>query len=183
METIKLNKTIEEEYRQALFLLNFIRAIELKSIRYKLIYILSLTAILVGLSVFGSIEYLIGFYIVLIVSWAIFIINYFIKFRKYKQKKAKLKVVAEENFNQLGDFILEFNQDLIKVTTEKFNSEVKWEYFRAYLEEENTIYILMEQISSTWSFSKQEIGEDALNKLKQIVKEKLPPLKIKNFNA
>ena len=153
------------------------RSLELEVIKKNLLYILTLTVLLVVITLISEPDYLIGFYIVLTFVWIIFFISSINKLLKYKRGKLRLRKAAYSELEQLGDCFLEFNNDWIKVTTDKINSEIKWEYFRAYLEDEITIYILMEQVSSTLSFSKEEIGEEALQKLKAIVKERLPHLK------
>lgn len=160
-----------------MFLHYFMRGLELEVIKKKFLYILALTALLVVISLISEPFYLTGFYIVLTFVWIIFFISSINKLLKYKRKKLRLKEAAYSELDQLGNCFLEFNNDWIKVTTDKISSEIKWGYFRAYLEDEITVYIFMEQVSSALSFSREEIGEEALHKLKAIVKEKLPHLK------
>ncbi|RNI28689.1 hypothetical protein [Rufibacter latericius] len=176
MGPIKVNRTLEEEIRQVLFLHKLIRGFELKGIKKNFITLLVLTAILIGFSFFSDLDFLIGFYIVMLGTWLIFLTRFLLKMKSFHVKKESLKKTSEEKFNPDEDYFLEFNEEFVKFTTDKTSTELKWGYFRAYLAEVDTIYLLMEQVNATWSFSKDEIGVDALSDLKRIAKEKLPYL-------
>ncbi|QMU31355.1 hypothetical protein [Adhaeribacter radiodurans] len=176
-DQIRINRILEEEIRQNLFIHKLLRSFELKGIKKNFITLLVLSAILTAFSFFTDLDFLIGFYIVITGTWTLFLVRYFIKARAFNLKQQQLKQKCAEKFNLNDEIFLEFNNEWVKYTTPKTKSEIKWEYFRAYLEEADTIYLLLEQVNSTWSFSRNEIGHDGLSNLKRIAKAKLTYLK------
>lgn len=177
MEAIKLNRSISESKRQVLFILHFLRSLELNSIKKRLIQVLILTAVLAGSSIFTGFDHLIGFYIVTALVWTLFLLFVFIKYLKYRFKRQRLIKIIELEFKEIKDCFLDFNEDMIKVNADKETSELKWEYFKAYFEGDNTIYLLMNNLYDHWSFSIVEIGSENLQELRELVRKKLLPLK------
>jgi hypothetical protein len=172
---IRINRILEEEIRQVLFVYKLFRSFELKGIKKTFNTLLVLTALLVLLSFLIDFEYVVGGYIVMTATWLIFIFRYILSLRRFLLKKQRLKQISEESFNIDEEYFLAFTDEWIKFETPKIKSEAKWSLFRAYLEEEDTIYLFMDQVNLNWSFSKSEIGDEYL-RLIQIAKEKLPPL-------
>jgi len=73
-----------------------------------------------------------------------------------------------------------FDEEQLTYSSDDYKSEIKWTYFSAYLEDTISIYIFPQgSVFSCHSFSAFEIGQDNLQQLKQIVRTKLPMLKIK----
>lgn len=71
-----------------------------------------------------------------------------------------------------------FDDTRLRYENSVFCQEIKWDYFVAYAEEADILYLFpVGSIDLCNSFSAQEIGSDNLQRMKDIVKAKMPVLK------
>ena len=90
-----------------------------------------------------------------------------------------IKKTVEETMLLQGKHFLEFDEEGLKYTTDNYTIHYKWSYYTAYDEDPSTIYLFPEgTIFSCHSFSAVEIGEDQLEQLKTIAKERMLKLSI-----
>lgn len=71
---------------------------------------------------------------------------------------------------------LSFTEDEVSVMQNQSVTSVKWDSFRAFLEEEDTVYLFQDEPYAAWSFSEKEIGSVAVSRLKELARSKLPIL-------
>ena len=108
------------------------------------------------------------------IAFAIYLLH--IRYRTYKRRKYFLKEFVEEAFQQSQHVTLTFDDDEIRVIQPDQTLIHKWSDFRAYLEEDNTVYLFQENPYLAWSFSSHEVGGTTIAKLKTIAEKKLPIL-------
>ncbi|WP_125185144.1 hypothetical protein [Botryobacter ruber] len=177
MKPIVINRTIKDYYRQALFIEKVTRHSERKRLRNTFFTLVTLSVLLVGIITIGTAETFIGFTIVLVFAWVIFSIYSLIRFIRFQKLKNLILRKATEEVVKGKRHEISFNEEFIKYFTDDAKVEFKWNNFKAYLEEEDTIYLIPENPKHTWSFSKEEIGAKPLSDLCELAKSKLPQLK------
>ena len=180
MEAVPIHTTFEETYRQLLFIDDLIVSATGKRNLKRAIFFFVLT--LVCLLLFFVTETSIGAVGVVALPfwWAVFgLYLLYLRWKTYKRRKGALRQLAESSLPENASGLsLSFTAETISVTRQEETTTVTWQDFRAYLEEEHTIYLFQDHPYLAWSFSTKEIGAPALARLKEIARQKLPVLKL-----
>jgi hypothetical protein len=178
MEPVPIHTSIEETYRQLLFIDKIIVSATRRRNIKRAIFFLALTLVSLLLFFFSGSNFgAIGVF-ALPFWWAGFgLYLLYLKWKTHKRRTGALKRLAENSLPENpSEFKLSFSDESISVTRDQETTTVKWKDFRAYLEEEHTIYLFQEHPYLAWSFSEKEIGDSALAKLKDLAKSNLPVL-------
>lgn len=105
-----------------------------------------------------------------------YIINYLNKIIK---RNSAINKIIEKALNVNETVNLSFDNEKLIIDTGQCSTDLKWSYFKAYLENLNSIFLFPEgSLYSCMSISMSDIGEENYSDLKCIVKEKIKQLKI-----
>lgn len=180
MEPVPVHTTFEETYRQLLFIDRLIVSARRRRNFKRAVFFLALTLVSLLLFFFSENGFgAMGFF-ALPVWWAGFgLYLLYLKWKTYKRRTGALRRLAEDSLPQNpSDIKLSFSTESISVTRAQETTTVQWADFRAYLEEDHTIYLFQEHPYLAWSFSAKEVGAPVVAELKEIASQKLPVLKL-----
>lgn len=179
MEPIPIHTTFEETYRQLLFIDNLIVSATRRRNLKRAVIFLVLTLVSVLLFFFTEHSFGALGFITLPLWWSGFgLYLLYLRWKTYKRRTGALRQLAENSLQENASGLkLSFTAENISVTREAETTTVKWSDFKAYLEEEHTVYLFQDHPYLAWSFSAKEIGATALAELKEIARQKLPVLK------
>ncbi|WP_133242810.1 YcxB family protein [Pontibacter virosus] len=177
MEPIRVNNSFEESYRQVLFIDNFlVKAVNKKNAK-RALFCLGLSVITLLLFFTTNNESIVPWLFLMPFFWLAFVVYLlYIRYKTYKRQKYILREFVEEVFQQSQHVTITFDNDEIRAIQPESTLIHKWSDFRAYLEEDNAIYLFQKNPYLAWSFSSREVGNTTITKLKTIAKEKLPVL-------
>lgn len=179
MEPVPIHTSFEETYRQLLFIDNhFVAAAKKRNIK-RALFFLALTVAALLLFVFTDSNLGVVGISMLPIWWVGFgLYLLYLKKKIHKWQTVALKQLAHANVQEssAGQQLLITDED-VSILQGQDASSVKWEDFRGYLEEEDTVYLFREPPKSAWSFSEKEVGANAIAKLKETARQKLSLLK------
>jgi hypothetical protein len=140
-------------------------------------YLLAWIVLLIGFSFLTDPETLVTFKVVLLFTTAlafviavIFALTIIAKWLKRQSlNKARIKDIVENKLN----YWLAFDETQISFSTETYGSNIKWEYYKYYKENKDSLYIFPASSYDAIACSKTEIGERNYDLLKDIVIRKL----------
>ena len=140
-------------------------------------YLLAWIVLLIGFSFLIDPETLVTFKVVLLFTTAlafviavIFSLTIIAKWLKRQSlNKARIKDIVENKLN----YWLAFDETQISFSTETYSSNIKWEYYKYYKENKDSLYIFQTSSYDAIACSKTEIGERNYDLLKEIVIRKL----------
>ncbi len=180
MEPVPIHTTFEETYRQLLFIDDLIVSATRKRNLKRAVIFLVLTLVSVLLFFFTEHNFGALGFITLPLWWAGFgLYLLYLRWKTYKRRTSALRQLAESSLQENASGLsLSFTAENISVTRQEETTTVGWKDFKAYLEEEHTIYLFQDHPYLAWSFSAKEIGAPALAGLKEIARQKLPLLKL-----
>ncbi len=101
----------------------------------------------------------------------------YLKWKTYRRQTVSLKSLAETISTEIepnSKFF--FTDEEIGLVQKDKTTAVKWHEFRAYLEDDDTVYLFQENPYLPWSFSTKEVDATTVTKLQEIAKQKLPVL-------
>jgi len=107
---------------------------------------------------------------------AAFALIYFAWFVYQRNKAWKwCKSAARQAIDRGEEEIITFSESGLVIEAKNYRTEVQWEFFRYFDEDESTLYLFTAEGSlySCWSFSEQEIGQDAVAQMKMLARTKL----------
>jgi len=180
MEAVPIHTTFEETYRQLLFIDDLIVSATRRRNLKRAFLFLVLTLVSVLLFFFTENNFGALGFITLPLWWAGFgLYLLYLRWKTYKRRTGALRQLAENSLQENASGLnLSFTAENVSVAREEETTTVKWSDFKAYLEEEHTIYLFQDHPYLAWSFSAKEIGAPALAGLKEIARQKLPVLKL-----
>lgn len=116
-------------------------------------------------------------YVLIFISSLGVVFNIFFLRLYYMQKKKYFNKLNNEVKNALEikiNDIWEFDNEYFKITTNKFESKIKWDRFEGFREIEKSIFLDLNTVSySSYILSKKEIGEDNYKKTILFLEQKL----------
>ena len=71
---------------------------------------------------------------------------------------------------------LSFDESKITFITDNYSSDIKWEYYKYYKENRNSIFLFTESIYDAVACARSEIGDENYESLKAIVTKKITEL-------
>jgi hypothetical protein len=117
-----------------------------------------------------------GVSFILIPLIATFALMYFAWFVYQRNKAWKwCKTAAKQAIGRGEEEIITFSEMGLAVEANNYRTEVQWAFFKYFDEDESTLYLFTAEgsIYSCWSFSEQEIGQDAVAQMKMLARVKL----------
>ena len=181
MELIEVNRTKTDLKQQLSFLIKR-EFITVYGKYFRLFYLLAgITAIVLAISFFTSADSFIVLKAWLImmtaIIWAaggIFLITIFIRWIKRRNWSDK---VIKAFLNTDSKFYIAFNEEKFTFVADTFKSDIKWEFYKYYAEDNTSIYFFPEKnLYEAVYFSPNDIGGEYFEQLKLIAKAKLMPL-------
>ncbi len=101
---------------------------------------------------------------------------------KISKRNSLLEKLINANFKTNVQYFLEFDDENITYITQDSKTSHKWTYYKGYLEDTSAVFLFNSRwIYSCVFFTSIEIGTDNLERLKEIVKMKIPKLDLKNI--
>ncbi len=178
MQAILINRTKSDLKRQFKFLKQLENSFELDQRRLYISVLIGLTLAIFLLLTFTDINSLITFkaisFVLICLLWILAIvysISFYIK--RWRRNKWISNAIEETLKKNQKDYIT-FDEEFFSYGSEDFKTELNWTYFKAYLEDKDSIYLFpLGTIYQCHSFSSYEIGEDNLVQLKNIAKSKI----------
>lgn len=178
MESIQINIIKEDLKTQLTFLIR--KEFKLTYYRYRKIpyYLLAWTLIIIAISIFTSTETFVVFKAVsLTITALLWVVGLVflaaILIKRIKRIKWRDNYIKDFDRNTKS-FSIAFDEEKITFITETFKSDINWEYYKYYSEDKNSIYIFPERnVYDAIYFSKNELGANNYEILKNIVKTKL----------
>ncbi|WP_266203753.1 hypothetical protein [Pontibacter kalidii] len=180
MESVPIHTTFEETYRQLLFIDSVVVSARRKRNLRRAVLFLVLTLVSLLLFFFSESDFGAAGVFALPFWWVCFgFYLLYLKWKTHKRRTGVLKQLAKNSLPESpSEMHLSFSTERVSVARGQETTTVKWSDFRAYLEEEDTVYLLQEHPYLAWSFSAKEIGAPALAELREIAKLKLPAFKM-----
>lgn len=109
-------------------------------------------------------------------------LGYFVWFA-YQSKAWKwCKSAAKLAIDRGEEETIRFSEKGLLVEAKNYRTEVQWDYFKYFDEDESTLYLFTADGSlySCWSFSEKEIGNEEVTQLKVLASTKLQKLVTNN---
>jgi hypothetical protein len=180
MEYFEMTKNKVDTSNQLDFLINLEFKNVFRKCRHYATWLIGLTFLYILILVFSDSEKYLPLKgvstIMLTLGWICASTYLAIPFTKYlSRKKWKRSTISAYQAEKSTE--LRFDNDSISYRTNKYNTELKWEYFNFFKEHKNSIFIFDNvSIYNALYFSENELGIDNYAKLKTIVIGKLTPL-------
>jgi len=177
MEPIAVKVSFKESYRQILFIDNYIVSAKNRKLTKsgRLLFILSL--IVAGLFFLTENEAVTGWLLLIPLLWLGFgLYLLYGKYKRYQRQKYTLRDLVNNALKNSKQVLLFFDEEEVGLIQNGQEDVAKWSEFRAFLEDEHTVYLFQENMYQAWSFSEKEIGTAAITSLKKLARQKLPPL-------
>jgi hypothetical protein len=184
VETIKIQNTREDLYRQYKFIKKLDYKIHYQKLHRTILQSLLIsTAVVVGLIFLTDTSSLITIkaitFIIILLAWAlrgVYIAWFFIKMKKVDNWIHSAIANALESDIKHSFW---YDDQKIVFITEKIKSEIAWSYYKYYAEDTSSVYFFPENTSlySGTSFSESEIGNKAIEDLKKMARMHLVELK------
>ncbi|MFT2010333.1 hypothetical protein ACMA1I_16780 [Pontibacter sp. 13R65] len=180
MEPVPVHTSFEETYRQLLFIDNFIVAALRKKILKRVFFYLAFTAAIVALFFFSDSNFGVVGLVLAPVLWLFFgLYLLYLKWKTHKRQTVTLKDLASTFVSETDpEARLLITGEAVSFLLTNKTFTVLWHEFKAYLEDENTVYLFQDSPYHAWSFSDREINAATLVTLKQMARQKLPVLTV-----
>ncbi|TKK64220.1 YcxB family protein [Ilyomonas limi] len=95
-----------------------------------------------------------------------------IKFLKRNAWKRKTLLNLSKNDQY---YFLSFDDDQISISTDMYNTNIKWNYYNYYTEFNDSLYLIPKSFYEAIACSRLELGDDSYERLKAILSTKLLP--------
>ena len=177
MVPIPIETTFEESYRQILFIDNFIvTSVAKKNIKRAIVF-LTLSIVVILLFFLTDSDSIVAWFVLIPLFWVCFgLYLIYIKWKTYRRQKFTLRQFVVGALQENPSVLLCFSESEIQLLQKDRTTIAKWDEFKAFLEDQETVYLFNENPYLAWSFSTKEIGRSAIDGIKEIIRQKSIPL-------
>jgi len=180
VEKIEILNTKSDLNRQFMFLRSLEYNIYYKGLHKGIaICLIGLTTLFIGLLFIPDNDLIIKIKAVASILFLLSLIAAFIYLCWFLIQKGKKDLSIKKMINNgllpENKYSLSFDDQKLIFINKKVKSELSWDYYTFYSEDQHSIYLFPKGVSiyACTSFSENEIGQEAIEKLKKIAKEKL----------
>lgn len=177
MPIIPLNSSLESEFQKGLYALKLKRFYQQRKVRNNTLALAGFSIIFLTAAAFNRFQF--SYLIIIAFLWMIFGLSNRLDMFFIERAERRLGQDVEFSFNPSLRLSVAFDSteisSIVRMLPER-KTLLTWKQFIGYIDSGEVLLLVTANPKHHWSFTRQEMGDEAYNELRTLAKVKLPSL-------